>query len=172
MVIIRLSAANGWHDARVEPRAAIPMEPASSVLHYAQAIFEGTKAYKAPDGEVILFRLNDNVSRFRRSAIRMAMPPLPESLFVDAVMQLVLIDRDRIPDGDASLYLRPVMFATEIALGPGPLANAYLSLSRAQPQIPKRMIRTQCAFGCPQNSVAQRQAVLDRRNAARTTPPA
>ena len=80
MVTIRYADGKGWYDARVEARAPIPMDPATAVLHYAQEIFEGLKAYRGDDGGVTLFRPDANARRFRESAHRMAMPPLPPDL--------------------------------------------------------------------------------------------
>jgi branched-chain amino acid aminotransferase len=123
MAIVRYSQANGWHGARVESRANFPLDPATAVLHYAQEIFEGLKAYKREDGGVNLFRPDANARRFRDSADRMAMAPLPESVFIEAVEQVVKIDRDWIPGGDGSLYLRPFMIASEVFLGVKPSAE-------------------------------------------------
>jgi branched-chain amino acid aminotransferase len=123
MVTIRYSDAEGWHDARVEPRAPIPMDPAAAVLHYAQEIFEGLKAYKTADGGATLFRPSENAKRFQQSAERLAMPKLPENLFLEAIDHLVNIDRDWIPGGDGSLYIRPFMFANEIFLGVKPSSD-------------------------------------------------
>jgi len=132
MVTIRYNQAQGWHDAKVEPRGPIPMDPASSVLHYAQEIFEGMKAYRTADGGAALFRPQENARRFQDSARRMAMAELPEDLFVEAVEQLIAIDRDWIPEGEGSLYLRPFMFATEVFLGVKP-ASEYLFVVLASP---------------------------------------
>ena len=88
-----LYQAKGWHGARVESRANFPLDPATAVLHYAQEIFEGLKAYKRDDGGVNLFRPDANARRFRNSAERMAMAPVPEPVFIEAVEQLVRIDR-------------------------------------------------------------------------------
>lgn len=123
MVTIRYSDSQGWHDARVEPRAPIPMDPAAAVLHYAQEIFEGLKAYRTAKGGATLFRPRENARRFQDSAERLAMPILPEEVFLEAVDQLVSIDRDWIPDGDGSLYIRPFMFANEIFLGVKPSSD-------------------------------------------------
>ena len=101
MVTIRYSEEKGWHDGRIEPRAPIAMDPAAAVLHYAQEIFEGLKAYKTGDGAT-LFRPQENARRFQQSAERLAMPVLPEKFFLEAVDHLVHIDRDWIPDGDGS----------------------------------------------------------------------
>jgi branched-chain amino acid aminotransferase len=123
MALVRYNEAEGWHGARVESRANFPLDPATAVLHYAQEIFEGLKAYKRADGGVNLFRPDANARRFRNSADRMAMAPLPEPMFIEAVEQLVRIDRDWIPSGEGSLYLRPFMIASEIFLGVKPSAE-------------------------------------------------
>lgn len=125
MVTIRYTEGVGWHDAKVEPRAPIPMDPATAVLHYAQEIFEGLKAYRTADGGATLFRPEENARRFQLSAERLAMPIMPEALFVEALDQLVSIDRAWIPEGDGSLYLRPFMFASEAFLGVKP-SSEYL----------------------------------------------
>lgn len=133
MATIRYSEGRGWHDAKIEPRAAFDLDPATLVLHYAQEIFEGMKAYRLPDGGAALFRPDANARRFRNSANRLAMAPLPEELFVESVRALVRTDRDWIPAADgASLYLRPFMIATEVVLGVKPSAN-YLYCVIASP---------------------------------------
>jgi branched-chain amino acid aminotransferase len=123
MAVVRYNQANGWHGARIESRANFPLDPAAAVLHYAQEIFEGLKAYKRDDGGVNLFRPDANARRFYNSAERMAMAPLPEPVFIEAVEQLVRIDRAWIPGGEGSLYLRPFMIASEIFLGVKPSAE-------------------------------------------------
>ncbi len=126
MVMIRYAEGQGWHDAQVMPRGPIAMDPASAVLHYAQEIFEGMKAYRQPDGAMALFRPEANAARFNKSATRLAMPTIPEDVFIEAVTRLVTIDRDWMPPGDgASLYLRPFMFANEVFLGVKP-SSEYL----------------------------------------------
>ena len=101
MAIVRYSQAKGWHGARVESRANFPLDPATAVLHYAQEIFEGLKAYQRDDGGVNLFRPDANARRFHNSAERMAMAPVPQSVFIEAVEQLVRIDRAWLPGGEA-----------------------------------------------------------------------
>ena len=123
MVTIRYSDSRGWHDARIEPRAPISLDPAAAVLHYAQEIFEGLKAYRTADGGATLFRPEENARRFQQSAERLAMPILPEKAFLDACDLLVSTDREWIPGGDGSLYLRPFMFANEIFLGVKPSSD-------------------------------------------------
>src|SRR5688572_27366446 len=85
MVTIRYAEGKGWYDARVEARKPIPMDPATAVLHYAQEIFEGLKAYRTADGGITLFRPETNARRFRESAARMAMAQLPEELFLGSI---------------------------------------------------------------------------------------
>ena len=131
MVVARYTAGRGWHDARIQAREAIPLDPAAAVLHYAQEIFEGLKAYRTADGGAALFRPEANALRFRRSAERMAMAPFPEDAFVEAMRKLVEIDRAWIPDTpDGSLYLRPFMIASEAFLGVKP-ASEYLFVTIA-----------------------------------------
>jgi branched-chain amino acid aminotransferase len=124
MVTIRYSEAKGWHDARIGPREPLALDTATSVLHYAQEIFEGLKAYRLADGGTALFRPERNAARFRDSARRMAMAELPEELFLDSIRQLVRTEKEWIPtlDGGA-LYLRPFMFASEVFLGVKPSAE-------------------------------------------------
>ena len=118
MVSIIWTREDGWHDAEVLPYGPIPMDPASSVLHYGQEIFEGMKAYRRPDGSIVTFRPEENARRLNSSAQRLALPELPVELFVEAVHQLVRIDADWVPtDADQSLYLRPFMIADESFLG-------------------------------------------------------
>ncbi|MEJ7628214.1 MAG: branched-chain amino acid aminotransferase [Nocardioidaceae bacterium] len=107
-----------WHASKIKPYGPFSIDPATSVLHYAQEIFEGMKAYRHADGSVWLFRPDLNAARFVRSATRLALPPLPESDFIAAVEALVRADLDWVPGGaEKSLYLRPFMFASEVFLG-------------------------------------------------------
>ncbi|GFE93018.1 MULTISPECIES: branched-chain amino acid aminotransferase [Acetobacter] len=124
MAVVTYTEGKGWHTPQILPRQPLTLDPAASVLHYAQEIFEGMKAYRAPNGEALLFRPDANARRFRHSAERMAMAQLPEDLFLDAVTQLVTIDKDWIPAADVgTLYIRPFMIATEAALGVKPAAE-------------------------------------------------
>ena len=131
MAMIRYSDMLGWHDAKVMPRGPLSIDPATAVLHYAQEIFEGLKAYRLADGGMALFRPDANARRFRDSAQRLAMAELPEELFVESLRQIVAIDRDWFPDIEGgSLYLRPFMFASEVFLGVKPSAEyIYLVLA-------------------------------------------
>jgi branched-chain amino acid aminotransferase, group II len=133
MVTIEWTESLGWHDAVIGPRVPIALDPAAAVLHYAQEIFEGLKAYKQADGGIALFRPDANAARFNQSAERLAMPSLPEDVFVDAIERLVKIDQAWIPEAEgASLYLRPFMIATEAFLGVRP-AKAYKFIVIASP---------------------------------------
>ena len=133
MVSIDWTEGRGWHDATLGPRQPLSLDPATAVLHYAQEIFEGMKAYKLDDGAMALFRPEQNARRFNASADRLAMPNLPEEAFVEAVRQLVLADRDWFPSVEGgSLYLRPFMFASEAFLGVRP-AKQYKFLVIASP---------------------------------------
>jgi len=125
MVTIRWTQDRGWHDATVRAREPIALDPAAAVLHYGQEIFEGLKAYTRGNGSIALFRPEQNARRFQASAARLAMPALPESVFLQAVDELVKIDSAWIPGDEGSLYLRPFMFATEAFLGVRP-SHEYL----------------------------------------------
>ncbi|WP_136520680.1 branched-chain amino acid aminotransferase [Cellulomonas telluris] len=118
MARISWSQATGWRDHRVEPYGPLQLDPATAVLHYAQEIFEGLKAYRHPDGTVWTFRPEANAARFQRSARRLALPELPEADFIGAIRALVEVDRAWVPTGEeTSLYLRPFMYASEAFLG-------------------------------------------------------
>ncbi|MEO6040663.1 MAG: branched-chain amino acid aminotransferase [Croceibacterium sp.] len=133
MVSIDWSADAGWHDARLMAREPLTLDPAAAVLHYAQEIFEGLKAYRLEDGAMALFRPDANAERFNASARRLAMPELPEATFVEAVRQLALADRAWFPPvSGGSLYMRPFMFANEAFLGVRP-AKQYKFLVICSP---------------------------------------
>jgi branched-chain amino acid aminotransferase len=119
----------GWHDATLRPYGPFSIDPASSVLHYAQEIFEGTKAYRHADGSVWAFRPDANAARFQRSAVRLALPELPSEDFVGAIRALVEIDREWVPGGaEQSLYIRPFMFASEVFLGVRPAKHVTFAV--------------------------------------------
>ena len=134
MVVIDFDAdKGGWHKATLGPREPLTLDPAAAVLHYAQEIFEGMKAYKQQDGGLALFRPEQNARRFNSSARRMAMPELPEELFIESIRQLISKDRDWVPTKEGSaLYLRPFMFASEAFLGVRP-AKQYKYILIASP---------------------------------------
>jgi branched-chain amino acid aminotransferase len=134
MVSIDYTAGRGWHDARVVPYGPIELDPSAIVLHYAQEVFEGLKAYRWKDGTVVSFRPDANAARLRSSARRLAIPELPDELFVESLRQLIAVDNAWVPPagGEESLYLRPFVFATEPGLGVRP-GREYRYLVIASP---------------------------------------
>jgi len=123
MVLATWTTGRGWHDAKVKAYGPLSLDPSAAVLHYAQEIFEGLKAYRHADGSVWTFRPEANAARFARSARRLALPELAETDFIESLKALVRADEKWVPAGDAgeaSLYLRPFMFASEAFLGVRP----------------------------------------------------
>ena len=117
----RWNAERGWHDAQLVPYAPLTLDPGTSVLHYAQAVFEGLKAFRQADGGVAAFRPDRHAVRFRNSSRRLALPELPEEAFLEAIDLLLAADHEWVPSApDHSLYLRPMMFATEVTLSVHP----------------------------------------------------
>lgn len=126
MLLVEWKAGQGWVDARIQPYAPFSLDPACLVLHYAQEIFEGLKAYRWQDGSIALFRPEMNARRFNLSATRLCMPEVPEDLFVSGIEQLVNLDRDWVPGSEGtSLYIRPTMIAVEPVLGVKPSDHYY-----------------------------------------------
>lgn len=114
-------AGVGWSDVAVEKRAEFSLDPSTMVFHYGQAVFEGLKSFRHPDGTVALFRPDQHATRLNRSAQRLALPALPEDMFVDACRRLVAKDIAAVPSGPGqSLYLRPFMFGADPCLGVAP----------------------------------------------------
>ncbi len=110
-----------WGKAEIVPFGNLSLSPATTFFHYGQAIFEGVKAYKDPQGNPIIFRPQDNWKRMNRSAARMAMPDVPEELFVEGMRQLIDLDRGWVPSADGtSLYIRPFMIAVDEFIGVRP----------------------------------------------------
>src|SRR4051812_9845260 len=123
------TADGGWREARIGPYGPLSFDPATSFLHYGQAIFEGFKAYRHPGGGIFTFRPEANAARFERSATRLALPTLPPEWFVGLADELIRTDRDWVPTGgETSLYLRPLMLGTEVALGVKPSSEALFVL--------------------------------------------
>lgn len=118
MFVMEYDAGQGWHDARIVPYAPFQMDPACVVLHYAQEIFEGMKAYRTADGKIQLFRPDCNAKRYQDSSERLCIPPLPVEDFIQAVKALVEVEKDWVPHSEgASLYIRPFTFAADVGLG-------------------------------------------------------
>lgn len=107
----------GWHSATIGPYRPLELDPATAVLHYSQTIFEGSKAYRRPDGDINLFRPMENMHRFNLSAQRMAMPQVDEEEHLQAIIDLIELEHEWVPDSPGSLYIRPVMLGTDTAVG-------------------------------------------------------
>ncbi|HEX4722738.1 MAG TPA: branched-chain amino acid aminotransferase [Pseudonocardiaceae bacterium] len=137
MVTVDWNREQGWHDAAVGPYRPIELDPATSVFHYAQEIFEGLKAYRQPDGSIASFRPDANAARFRASAVRLAMPELPADLFLESLREIVAMDTRWVPsEPDESLYLRPFMIATAVGLGVNGPSTTYRYFVIASPAGP------------------------------------
>ena len=129
MAIATWTSTDGWQDSGIVPYGPFTLDPATAVLHYAQEIFEGMKAYRHADGSVWTFRPDANAERFQRSAARLALPPLPTEDFLGAIRALVEADQEWVPRGEEqSLYLRPFMFASEAFLGVRPANHVTFSV--------------------------------------------
>lgn len=125
-----------WHDAEIKPFQNLSLHPATTALHYGQEIFEGLKAYKDKDGNVLLFRVRDNWRRMNASARRMVMPEIPEEIFVEGIKKWVAMDHEWIPTAPgSSLYIRPFMISTDEFVGIKP-SDHYKFVT----------------FGCPVNA--------------------
>ncbi|HRT26970.1 MAG TPA: branched-chain amino acid aminotransferase [Syntrophales bacterium] len=123
---MKYTTDRGWHDAQIEPYRQLMLDPAAMALHYGQEIFEGLKAYRGADGEIYLFRPADNIRRLNASARRLCMPEVDVDETLEAMKQLIILEKDWIPRGrGTSLYIRPTMIATEPALGVRP-SDEYL----------------------------------------------
>jgi len=110
-----------WQQPEIMPFHNLSFSPATTFFHYGQAIFEGVKAYKDPQGNPIIFRPYDNWKRMNRSAERMAMPDVPEEIFIEGMRTLIYLDRDWVPvGGESSLYIRPFMLAIDEFIGVRP----------------------------------------------------
>ncbi|MGB3468870.1 MAG: branched-chain amino acid aminotransferase [Cyclobacteriaceae bacterium] len=107
-----------WKDFRIEPYGNLNISPANSALHYGQSIFEGLKAHKSPEGDVLVFRPERNAARLNRSAERMCIPELPEEIFMQGLHELLKLDKNWVPDRPGtSLYIRPFIFAMDPYIG-------------------------------------------------------
>ena len=118
MFIIDYDEGQGWHDARIIPYGPLMIDPAAKVLHYAEEIFEGLKAYRTADGSIQLFRVMDNIRRMNLSADRLCMPQIPEDMAFEGIKALVEMEQEWVPhEKDTSLYIRPFMIGLDAALG-------------------------------------------------------
>ena len=126
MFTMRYTAGQGWHDAKIEPYAPVAFDLATTVFHYAQGIFEGLKAFKNEQGEVRVFRPEENFKRMNRSADRMCIPRIDEQFVLNGLFELLKLEKDWIPTAPGTaLYIRPSIIATKVALGVH-ASNEYL----------------------------------------------
>ncbi|MBE7067255.1 MAG: branched-chain amino acid aminotransferase [Ruminococcaceae bacterium] len=121
MFVMDYETGKGWHDARIEPYAPISLDPSAMIFHYGQGIFEGLKAYKAPEGRILLFRPDMNFKRANISNERLCIPQIDEAFAIEALIRLIDIEKDWIPtEPGTSLYIRPFIIATDPYLGVKP----------------------------------------------------
>jgi len=126
MFLMKWDKENGWHDAKICPYHDFTLDPASSVFHYGQAIFEGLKAYRGKDNQLFLFRPKENFERMNNSALRMCMPRIDVEKVLKGLKALIYLDKDWVPGGEGeTLYIRPTMIATEATLGVKPSGAYY-----------------------------------------------
>jgi len=121
MFTMEYTEGTGWHDAKIVPYGPVSLDPGAMVLHYAQEVFEGMKAYRANDGRILIFRPEMNARRMMRSCDRLVMPQLPEEMFVEAVKAIVAAQKDWVPAlPGTTLYIRPFMYADDVVIGVHP----------------------------------------------------
>lgn len=126
MFLMDYNESEGWHNGRIVPYGPLELDPAALVLHYGQEMFEGLKAYKNPEGKVVLFRPEKNAERTNNTNRRMCMPEVDPELYVEAIKAVVAIDQDWIPEKEGTaLYIRPFIIATEPCLSVRP-SKEYL----------------------------------------------
>ena len=102
MFIMNYDEGEGWHDPRIVPYAPFALDPAAMVLHYAQEVFEGLKAYRSDSGDILLFRPEKNMERLNRSCDRLCIPPIDEAFAVEAIKELVRVDQDWVPHAEGT----------------------------------------------------------------------
>src|SRR5499427_10941194 len=126
MFVMDFQEEKGWYDPRIEPYGPFPMDPAAAVLHYAQAVFDGLKAFRTKSGRVHLFRPQKHVARLIESSKRLCIPPLDPELALKSLVELVGMEKDWVPSTvGTSLYVRPTIIANEAFLGVRP-AKSYI----------------------------------------------
>ena len=126
LFVMDFQEEKGWYDPRIEPYGPLSLDPAAAVLHYAQAVFDGLKAFRSRDGRVRLFRPQKHLERLNHSARRLCIPPLDPEQALRALVELVGLERDWVPSTlGTSLYVRPTIIANEAFLGVRP-AKSYI----------------------------------------------
>lgn len=140
MLTIPWNVVSGWGVPKIQPYGPLALDPSCTVLHYAQTIFEGMKAYRHDNGKVTLFRPDMNMKRMNTSAARIALPTFDGEALLEIIKQLIRIDKDWIPkEPGHSLYVRPTLIGTQKAVGVGPPSDAllFVILSPVGPYYPK-----------------------------------
>ena len=126
MFVVDFQEEKGWYDPRIEPYGPFSLDPACAVLHYAQAVFDGLKAFRGKDGRVRLFRPQKHLERLNNSARRLCIPPVEPELALRALVELVRLEKDWVPSTvGTALYIRPTIIASEPFLGVRP-ARSYI----------------------------------------------
>jgi branched-chain amino acid aminotransferase len=126
MFMMEYHEGKGWHDPRIVPYAPFTMDPATCVLHYGQAIFDGCKAFRGKDGQIRLFRLKDHAARLNKSGHYLCIPEIDQAMVEESIRALVEVDQHWVPKlAGTSLYIRPTVIATEAFLGVHP-SHSYL----------------------------------------------
>lgn len=129
MFIMNYDEGQGWHDPRIVPYAPFEIDPASMVLHYAQEVFEGLKAYRTAEGKIQLFRPEKNMARLNVSCDRLCIPKIDEEFAIKAIKTLVKVDEDWIPTAEGtSLYIRPYVFANDVHIGVHPAKHLIFAI--------------------------------------------
>lgn len=129
MFIMNYDEGEGWHNPRIVPYGPFELDPAAMVLHYAQEIFEGMKAYRTADGSIQLFRPDKNMARMNVSCDRLCIPKIDEEFAIKAIKTLVEVDKDWVPSLDGtSLYIRPYIFATDAQVGVHPAKHLTFAI--------------------------------------------
>lgn len=129
MFLMNYDEGEGWHDARIVPYGPIALDPAAMVLHYAQEVFEGLKAYRTSEGKIQLFRPEKNMERMNLSCDRLCIPAFDEEFAIKAIKELVKVDQDWIPTAEGtSLYIRPFIFAVDPMVGVHPAKHLIFAV--------------------------------------------
>ncbi|MCH5201075.1 MAG: branched-chain amino acid aminotransferase [Oscillospiraceae bacterium] len=129
MFMMNYDEGQGWHDARIVPYGPVQLDPAAMVLHYAQEVFEGLKAYRTAEGKIQLFRPEKNMARMNVSCERLCIPLIDEEFAIEAIKTLVKVDQDWIPtEPGTSLYIRPYIYATDPHVGVHPAKHLTFTI--------------------------------------------
>ncbi|OXT15963.1 branched chain amino acid aminotransferase [Bacillus sp. OG2] len=124
MFVMDYKEGLGWHDPRIIPYQPLTLDPAAMIFHYGQSVFEGLKAYRTKDQEILLFRPEKNLERLNRSNSRLCIPHIDEDLALEALKKLLMIEEEWVPSAEGtSLYIRPFVISTEPYLGVAPSAS-------------------------------------------------